>query len=177
MQPSVAPPKDMRRLRQIHTQLSPPMPRVQQHECAHTSPRGAAAASATTRLSSPWADSDGSIRAAHEYGSTAVSSRQGHTKTFGVLSEADHGFFERNGYVLIRNAVPERNLQAMRTETWNYLDMDPADPTSWYREGHTGMVQLYQGQAQVRALGFILHSDGIHPVIIGTHRAKARPAR
>jgi hypothetical protein len=62
------------------------------------------------------------------------------TKTYNVLSEEDHRFFEREGYVLIREAVPADNIARVKQQTWDFLGMDASDPDSWYREGHSGMV-------------------------------------
>lgn len=66
-----------------------------------------------------------------------------------VLTPADHAFFEEHGYVIVHNAVPQENLDAVIAALWEFLGMDPNDPNDWYREPHrTGsMVELYQHQA------------------------------
>jgi hypothetical protein len=66
-----------------------------------------------------------------------------------ILSDADHAFFRENGYVVVRNAVPRENLQAVIDLIWSFLGMDPNDPEDWYREPHRtgGMVEVYQAQA------------------------------
>lgn len=117
-------------LRSVHADLS---------SAAQTEPE---------KLRSPWSDDDGSIRAAWRHGDSAAYARGDRKKTFAVLSEADHEFFEREGWVLIHNAVPRENVEAMKNATWKFLGMDPADPETWYRQGHSGMVQLYQDQTQ-----------------------------
>ncbi|MDA0746287.1 MAG: phytanoyl-CoA dioxygenase family protein [bacterium] len=67
----------------------------------------------------------------------------------GVLSEGDRAFWEENGYVVVHNAVPQENLDAVVDLVWNFLGMDRDDPDDWYREPHRtgGMVEVYQHQA------------------------------
>src|SRR4051812_12894431 len=66
-----------------------------------------------------------------------------------TLSPEDHQFFEENGYVVVHNAVPQENLDAVIAAIWEFLGMDPNDPTDWYREpAHpSGMVEMYQHPA------------------------------
>ena len=128
-----------RRLRAVAQHLAPaPSP------CAG----GGSASAPSSALSSPWSDDDGCILAAWTHGSQEVSAHPDRRKTFNVLSEEDHAFFEREGYVLIHAAVPAANIERVKRETWQFLGMDEAEPESWYREGHGGMVQCYQSQGQ-----------------------------
>ena len=53
-----------------------------------------------------------------------------------VLSPADHEFFRENGYVIVHNAVPQRNLDAVIDLVWEFLEMDRNDPDDWYHEPH-----------------------------------------
>ena len=71
----------------------------------------------TQRLRSPWSDADGSIRAAWQQGSKATYTRSDRKKGFRVLTEADHAFFEREGWVLIPDAVPRENIEAVKDAT------------------------------------------------------------
>jgi hypothetical protein len=68
-----------------------------------------------------------------------------------ILNAQDHAFWEENGYVVVPNVVPKENLDAVVDVVWEFLEMDPNDPQTWYRlpEWHsrTGMVQLYHHQA------------------------------
>lgn len=66
-----------------------------------------------------------------------------------VLSADDRDFFEANGYVIVPEAVPPANLDAVIAALWEFLGMDPNDPQDWYREPHRpgGMVEMYQHQA------------------------------
>ncbi len=66
-----------------------------------------------------------------------------------VLSAEDLNFFHENGYVVVREAVPQRLLKPVIDVIWQFLDMDPNDPDSWYsgepREG--SLVHVHQHQA------------------------------
>lgn len=66
-----------------------------------------------------------------------------------VLSPADRAFFDENGYVVVKNVVPPAHLQAVVDAAFEYLEMDPSDPTDWYRPPLTlgGMLEMYQHQA------------------------------
>lgn len=75
-----------------------------------------------------------------------------------VLSTEDLAFWEKNGYVVIHNAVPQKNLDAMVDVIWEFLDIDRTDPEDWYKLqpynkerrspiSAAGMVEIYQHQA------------------------------
>jgi len=74
-----------------------------------------------------------------------------------VLSEEDRAFWEDKGYVIVPDAVPVENLQALIDAIWEFQEMDPHDPSSWYREperaiemvelNKSGMVEMYHHQA------------------------------
>src|ERR1051326_1258053 len=66
-----------------------------------------------------------------------------------VLSPADHDFFAENGYVIIPNAAPQENLDAMIDTIWEFLGMDRNNPEDWYRPPLKpgGMIEIYQHQA------------------------------
>lgn len=61
-----------------------------------------------------------------------------------ILSSEDLTFFAEQGYVIVKNAVPAENLQAVIDAVWQFQEMDPDDPTTWYRkpERDNGMVEL-----------------------------------
>jgi len=65
-----------------------------------------------------------------------------------VLSDSDLRFFQEQGYVVVPDAVPEKNRQALVTTLFAFLEMNPDDPGDWYRAPLTpgGMVELYQHQ-------------------------------
>ncbi len=66
-----------------------------------------------------------------------------------VLSAEDRAFFEKNGYVVVRGAVPVEDCEAVVDAVFDFLGMDPNDPEDWYRPPHrpNGMVELYQHPA------------------------------
>lgn len=73
-----------------------------------------------------------------------------------VLSESDWKFWKENGYVIIHNAVPEKNIDQLVELIWEFEEKDPNDKSTWYnapRREHqmkelvnTGMVELYNHQ-------------------------------
>ncbi len=79
----------------------------------------------------------------------------------GVLSQDDKVFWEENGYVVVKNAVPPENLNAMVQAIWDFLEVDGTDPENWYHHAPrsrndendqspislAGMVEMYQHQA------------------------------
>ncbi len=66
-----------------------------------------------------------------------------------IFSANDLQFFRDNGYVIVHNAAPAKNLQAVIDAIFDFLGMNPNDPNDWYRPPHRtgGMVELYQHQA------------------------------
>jgi ectoine hydroxylase-related dioxygenase (phytanoyl-CoA dioxygenase family) len=66
-----------------------------------------------------------------------------------VFSQEDLCFWEENGYVVVPQAVPQANLDAVLAAMWEFLGMDAAAPDDWYRDPlrKGGMVELYQHQA------------------------------
>lgn len=66
-----------------------------------------------------------------------------------VLTKEDLAFWEENGYVIVRDAVPIENCQAAEQAVWDFLEMDGDNTESWYpdppRRGI--MVEIYQHQA------------------------------
>lgn len=66
-----------------------------------------------------------------------------------VLTPDDHDFFKHNGYVVVKDTVPQKNLSAMVDAIFWFLEMDPSNPNDWYRPPHRtgGMVEISQHQA------------------------------
>ena len=74
-----------------------------------------------------------------------------------VLSEADWQHWTRKGYVIVRNAVSAAEADAVVEMLWRFQEMDPHDPTTWYRPqlrehrmtelNNTGMVEVYNHQS------------------------------
>ncbi|MEP9398508.1 phytanoyl-CoA dioxygenase family protein [Mesorhizobium sp. KR2-14] len=73
-----------------------------------------------------------------------------------VLSEADWQHWTTKGYVIVRNAVPQENVQRLIDLLWEFDEKDPKDPSTWYapqRRDHlmkelngAGMVEIYNHQ-------------------------------
>lgn len=66
-----------------------------------------------------------------------------------VLSTEDRAFWDENGYVIIHEAVPQKNLTAVVDAVWEFLQVDRNDPETWYKApvSRAGMVEVYQHQA------------------------------
>jgi hypothetical protein len=66
-----------------------------------------------------------------------------------VLTPESHLFFAQNGYLILRNAVPQKNCNAVIDAIWEFLGMDRHNPDDWYRDPlrTNGMVEMYQHQA------------------------------
>ncbi|WP_428910907.1 phytanoyl-CoA dioxygenase family protein [Niallia sp. Krafla_26] len=73
-----------------------------------------------------------------------------------VLSEEDWKFWKENGYVIIRNAVPQGHTDRLRDLIWEFEEKNPNDPSTWNAAPRTemkmkelqgtGMVELYNHQ-------------------------------
>jgi hypothetical protein len=74
-----------------------------------------------------------------------------------VLSEDDWEFWIRNGYVVVKNAVPREQALATAEFIWEFEEKDPTDKSTWYTAPraemqmkeltNTGMVEVYNHQA------------------------------
>ncbi len=72
-----------------------------------------------------------------------------------VLSQEDREFWGEQGYVIVKDAVPPGNLEALVEVIWDFQEMAPENPASWYQEhaliemaelNRSGMVELYHHQ-------------------------------
>jgi hypothetical protein len=73
-----------------------------------------------------------------------------------VLSEEDWKFWKENGYVIVRNAIPQDHIERLVKLIWEFEEKDSNDSSTWYtaprREMamkelmNTGMVELYNHQ-------------------------------
>jgi hypothetical protein len=50
-----------------------------------------------------------------------------------ILSQDDLAFWDVNGYVVLKNAVPQQQCADARAATWEFLRATPDDPHSWYQ--------------------------------------------
>lgn len=81
----------------------------------------------------------------------------GNRETLRILSEEDWKFWITNGYIIIPNAVPEENVQAVIDLIWKFEEKDPNDRKTWYQPArreiqmkeltNSGMVEVYNHQA------------------------------
>ena len=61
-----------------------------------------------------------------------------------VLSDADLAFWDKNGYVVLHDAVSPDDCRAAERAIWDFTKMDSENSESWYEgpQGHNIMVQL-----------------------------------
>ncbi|MGW1077914.1 phytanoyl-CoA dioxygenase family protein [Streptomyces sp. NPDC002537] len=72
-----------------------------------------------------------------------------------VLSPADWEHWTTRGYVVVRGAVPQEHVDRLTRALWEFEDMAPDDPSTWYADrrdsrrlpGHSGLVEIYNHQA------------------------------
>ena len=75
-----------------------------------------------------------------------------------LLSESDWAFWKSNGYVVIKDAVPEKNIDELVDLIWEFQEMNPDDRSTWYNNPAnemqmkelvgSGMVEMYNHQLQ-----------------------------
>ena len=73
-----------------------------------------------------------------------------------VLSPADWEHWTTRGYVVVHDAVPPENRRRLVDLLWEFQEMDPDDPSTWYRPqlrenqmtelNNSGMVEIYNHQ-------------------------------
>ncbi len=93
--------------------------------------------------------------------STAISSQiqlndRSNGKPLKVLSEEDWKFWIENGYIVIKNAVPQEQVNRLANFLWEFEEKDPNNPETWYAPPraemkmkeltNTGMVEVYNHQ-------------------------------
>lgn len=59
-----------------------------------------------------------------------------------ILSAADLEFWNENGYIVIKNAVPVEQCLDAQAAIWEYISATPGNPESWYKDykGRNGMM-------------------------------------
>ena len=70
-----------------------------------------------------------------------------------VLSEDDWQHWTTYGYVIVKQAVPQENVERLKEVLWAFQEMDPDDPETWYKPqlrdhamkelNNTGMVEIF----------------------------------
>lgn len=51
-----------------------------------------------------------------------------------VLSKEDLDFWNENGYVIVKNAISQKDCEETQAAIWNFLRMSPDNKESWYQE-------------------------------------------
>ncbi len=66
-----------------------------------------------------------------------------------ILTQRDLDFFEENGYVVVHDAVPLKNRQAVIDAIGWFTNIDMTNPNDWYNAygNGSGVLELYQHQA------------------------------
>ncbi|MFC4816224.1 phytanoyl-CoA dioxygenase family protein [Flavobacterium sp. GCM10023249] len=54
--------------------------------------------------------------------------------TENVLSDADIQFWNKNGYIVLKNAISKEDCLATQKAIWTFLEMHPDSPESWYQQ-------------------------------------------
>ena len=59
-----------------------------------------------------------------------------------VLSKEDLQFWNKNGYVIVKNAISKKDCEATEKAIWEYLKMDPDKKETWYtrHENQKGLM-------------------------------------
>lgn len=93
--------------------------------------------------------------------STATSSKlqlnqRAHGEPLRLLTEDQWAFWQHNGYVIIKEAIPRTQAKATADFLWEFEEKDPNDPDTWYTPPRaemkmkelagTGMVEVYNHQ-------------------------------
>lgn len=73
-----------------------------------------------------------------------------------VLSQEDWQQWTTKGFIIVRQVVPQANVERLANLLWEFDEKDPDDPTTWYapqRREHkmtelnnTGMLEIYNHQ-------------------------------
>lgn len=66
-----------------------------------------------------------------------------------ILSPQEHRQFEEQGFVVVRDAVPIAQCEAVVHDCFKFLELDEADPSTWYPQwrGGNALVHLHQAQS------------------------------
>lgn len=64
-----------------------------------------------------------------------------------IFSSEDLAFWEKNGYVILKNAIPAEDCRTTVKLICDHLELDPEDPSTWYKphaDRQGIMLQLFQ---------------------------------
>ncbi|OXG09091.1 ectoine hydroxylase-related dioxygenase (phytanoyl-CoA dioxygenase family) [Flavobacterium araucananum] len=51
-----------------------------------------------------------------------------------VLTKEDLEFWDKNGYIIVKNALTKQECEATQQAIWEYLEMDPNKKETWYNK-------------------------------------------
>lgn len=54
--------------------------------------------------------------------------------TDNVLSEEDLEFWNKNGYVIVKNAISKKDCEETQQAIWDFLEMHPEQKETWYKK-------------------------------------------
>lgn len=59
-----------------------------------------------------------------------------------ILTDEDMDFWDQNGYIVVKDIIPQSDCEAVRNAIWEFTGMAPDKPQSWYGEynGRNGMM-------------------------------------
>lgn len=80
----------------------------------------------------------------------ALKPEQAEVQEGNILTEEDLRFWDENGFIVIKNAVPEEQCVAAGTAIFEFLGANPSNPESWYQDhdGKNGlMLNFFQHPA------------------------------
>ena len=83
-----------------------------------------------------------------------------------VLSKADWAFWQKNGYVIVRQAVPAANVERLVELLWRFDEKNPSDASTWYapqRRDH--IMKELNGTGRVKTQP--ADRDPMHPDMTG----------
>ena len=66
-----------------------------------------------------------------------------------ILNDKEVDFFNQNGYLVIKDVIPKENIINAVDAIWNFLEMNPNNPETWYTgiPSNNGIREIYHDQA------------------------------
>jgi len=61
-----------------------------------------------------------------------------------VFSKEDMEFWEKNGYIVLRNAIPLEDCRKAVNIMWDFLEMNPDEPDNWHERSEFFWIRNYQ---------------------------------
>lgn len=96
-----------------------------------------------------------------------------------IFTADELAFWQENGYIIIRNAIPQEECRAAEQAVWDFLGMDRDDPDTWYRPhpARQGiMIQFFQHPA-LQSTRLSTKIRAAHEQLWGTSRLRVSTDR